>query len=111
MPLQVQTVDRIYDDPCHWQRSAKWMTSSTPARSRTCSWSLSHECLKEALRGSISPTQVLARAFEGTSSVDRLWILDIEGSRLVVDETFMPAASKLDQSELEKVAGSIALTP
>jgi hypothetical protein len=48
---------------------------------------------------------------QGPGQVDRLWILDIEGSRLVIDVTYMPAASKLDQAELGKVADSIAFRP
>jgi len=45
---------------------------------------------------------------QGPGQVDRLWILDIEGSRLVIDVTYMPAASEQDKVELGKVANSIA---
>jgi len=45
---------------------------------------------------------------QGPGQVDRLWILDIEGRRLVIDVTYMPAASDLDKAELEKVVDSIA---
>jgi hypothetical protein len=48
---------------------------------------------------------------QGPGQVDRLWILDIEGSRLVIDVTYMPAASSLDQAELRKVADSIEFKP
>jgi hypothetical protein len=48
---------------------------------------------------------------QGPGQVDRLWILDIEGRRLVIDVTYMPAASELDQVELGKVADSIAFKP
>ena len=48
---------------------------------------------------------------QGPGQVDRLWILDIQGHRLVIDVTYMPAASALDQVELGKVADSIAFKP
>jgi hypothetical protein len=48
---------------------------------------------------------------QGPGQVDRLWILDIQGHRLVIDVTYMPAASELDRVELEKVADSIAFKP
>jgi hypothetical protein len=48
---------------------------------------------------------------QGPGQVDRLWILDIEGSRLVIDVTYMPAASSPDQAELGKVADSITFKP
>ena len=39
--------------------------------------------------------------------VDRLWILDVDGERLVVDATYVPAASAQDRAELENVVDSI----
>jgi hypothetical protein len=45
---------------------------------------------------------------QGPGQDDRLWILDIEGHRLVIDVTYMPAASELDKVELGKVVDSIA---
>ena len=48
---------------------------------------------------------------QGPGQVDRLWILDIQGHRLVIDVTYMPATSPLDQVELGKVADSIAFKP
>ncbi len=48
---------------------------------------------------------------QGPGQVDRLWILDIQGHRLVIDVTYMPAASAPDQVELGKVADSIAFKP
>jgi len=48
---------------------------------------------------------------QGPGQVDQLWILDIQGRRLVIDLTYMPAASELDQVELRKVVDSIAFKP
>jgi len=45
---------------------------------------------------------------QGPGQIDRLWILDIQGHRLVIDVTYMPAASELDKVELGKVVDSIA---
>src|SRR5258708_33592617 len=43
--------------------------------------------------------------------VDRLWILNVGGRRLVIDADYGPGASALDQMELEKVVDSIAFKP
>jgi hypothetical protein len=48
---------------------------------------------------------------QGPGQVDRLWILDIQGHRLVIDATYMPATSELDQVALRKVVDSIAFKP
>ena len=45
---------------------------------------------------------------QGPGQVDRLWILDVEGSRLVIDATYMPGATERDRAELAKVVDSIA---
>lgn len=39
--------------------------------------------------------------------VDRLWVLDVEGQRLVVDATYSPDATEVDRAELEQVAESL----
>jgi hypothetical protein len=48
---------------------------------------------------------------QGPGQVDRLWILDIQGHRLVIDATYMPATSELDQVALRTVVDSIAFKP
>jgi hypothetical protein len=45
---------------------------------------------------------------QGPGQVDRLWILDVEGRRLVIDATYMPGATEQDRAELTKVVDSIA---
>jgi len=39
--------------------------------------------------------------------VDRLWVLDVDGQRLVVDATYSPNASAADRDELAHVAASL----
>ena len=44
---------------------------------------------------------------QGPGQVDRLWILAIEGHRLLVDATYMPAATDQDRTELAEVVNTI----
>ena len=44
---------------------------------------------------------------QGPGQVDMLWILDIGGSRLVIDATFLPGATEPDRAELANVVNSI----
>jgi hypothetical protein len=39
--------------------------------------------------------------------VDRIWILDVDGQRLVVDASYLPEATGRDRAELERVVNSI----
>ena len=41
----------------------------------------------------------------------RLWILDVEGRRIVIEATHSPSASASGQAELQQVVGSIAIEP
>ena len=45
---------------------------------------------------------------QGPGQVDRLWILDVEGHRLVIDATYMPGSTVRDREELAQVVNSIA---
>ncbi len=45
---------------------------------------------------------------QGPGQVDRLWILDVEGHRLVIDATYMPGATGQNRAELAGVVSSIA---
>jgi hypothetical protein len=47
------------------------------------------------------------RIQQSPGQVDRLWILDIDGERLVVDAGFMPSADAKDREELWQVMESI----
>jgi hypothetical protein len=44
---------------------------------------------------------------EVPGQVDRLWILDVNGQRLVVDATYSPDTSQGDRAELEQVVASL----
>jgi hypothetical protein len=48
---------------------------------------------------------------QGPGQVDRLWILDVEGRRLVVDATYMPGSTDQDRAVLQQVVDSIAFKP
>jgi hypothetical protein len=39
--------------------------------------------------------------------VDRLWVVDIDGDRLVIDATYSPDATDVDRAELERVVASL----
>ena len=39
--------------------------------------------------------------------VDRIWILDVDGQRLVIDAAYLPEATAQDRAELERVVDSI----
>jgi hypothetical protein len=48
---------------------------------------------------------------QGPGQVDRLWILDVQGHRLLIDATYMPGATEQDRATLAKVVDSIAFKP
>ncbi len=39
--------------------------------------------------------------------IDRLWVLDVDGQRLVVDATYAPGTSEADRDELTQIAKSL----
>jgi hypothetical protein len=47
------------------------------------------------------------RYHQGPGQVDRLWILDIDGARLVIDAFSMPSATAAEREELLNVVESI----
>lgn len=44
---------------------------------------------------------------QSPGQVDRIWVLDVDGQRLVVDASYLPEATAQDRAELESVANSI----
>jgi len=50
------------------------------------------------------------RWHQGPGQVDRLWILDVEGNRLVFDTSHMPDTSPEEIAELTQIAESITFT-
>ena len=57
-----------------------------------------------------NPSGTTDRYQQGPGQVDRRWILDVEGRRLVIDATYMPGATDQDRT-LTKVVDSIAFRP
>lgn len=51
------------------------------------------------------------RYYQGPGQIERLWILDVEGERLVVLATFFPEGSAQDLAELQEVIDSIQIEP
>ena len=58
-----------------------------------------------------NPSGTTDRYQQGPGQVDRLWILDVEGRRLVIDATYMPGSTADDRTALQQVVDSIAFTP
>jgi len=44
---------------------------------------------------------------QGSGQVDRLWILDVNGKRLVVDANYLPSATRKQRAELDSIVHSI----
>ena len=58
-----------------------------------------------------NPSGTTDRYQQGPGQVDRLWILDVEGRRLVIDATYMPGSTDEDRAVLQQVVDSIAFKP
>jgi hypothetical protein len=50
------------------------------------------------------------RYHQVAGQVDRLWVLDVDGQRLVVDATYSPDTTEADRTELQQVVDSIRFT-
>jgi len=48
---------------------------------------------------------------QGPGQVDRLWILDVHGKRLVIDANYLPSATRADRTELDRIVHSIKFLP
>jgi hypothetical protein len=53
----------------------------------------------------------LGRYHRGPGQIDRHYILDVDGHRLVAFMNFMPATSEADIEEMQKVFDSLDLLP
>jgi hypothetical protein len=62
-------------------------------------------------KGMSGPPSTGDRYQQGPGQVDRLWILDVKGRRLVIDATYMPGATNQDRAVLQQVVDSIAFKP
>ena len=137
MGLAFWDVDKVYGTPCHWKSqamvdpgppSAAWQRrlpgsrSATPRllrtpfspafAARTCACrcrniSTSQAATKAASKSWTGLAWATDRWEQGPGQVDRLWILDVHGRRLVVDANYLPSASANDRAELDHVVHSI----
>lgn len=57
------------------------------------------------------PAGTTDRYQQGPGQVDRLWILDVEGRRLVIDASYMPGATAQDKADVQRVVDSIRFDP
>ena len=55
-----------------------------------------------------NPSGTTNRYQQAPGQVDRLWILDVEGRRLVIDATYLPGSTAEDRAVLQQVVDSIA---
>ena len=58
-----------------------------------------------------APYDTTDRHEQGPGQVDRLWILDVEGRRLVIDASYMPGATAQDRAGVQQVVDSIRFEP
>jgi hypothetical protein len=58
-----------------------------------------------------NPEGTTDRYQQGPGQVDRIWILDVEGRRLVIDATYMPGSTDQDRADLQQIVDSIAFAP
>ena len=54
-----------------------------------------------------NPSGTTDRFQQGAGQVDRLWILDVEGRRLLIDATYVPGSTDQDRAQLQQVVDSI----
>jgi len=57
---------------------------------------------------SLTSTGTTDRYQQEPGQVDRLWIIDVEGRRLVIDAAYWPGATDQDRANLQRVVDSIA---
>jgi hypothetical protein len=130
-------VDRIYTDPCRWNRALvdPGHGSQALARAlRAARGEYASEATRTTLTGRpalrmeivVPPDLDLSRCWgeafvswpqrdppgggryhQGPGQHDRLWILDVDGTRLVVDASFFPGTTAIDRAELFRVVRSV----
>ena len=66
-----------------------------------------HDCDEGDFRSWTARGWASVRYHQAPGQVDRIWILDVDGQRLVVDAAYLPEATPQDRAELERVVDSI----
>jgi hypothetical protein len=90
--------------------AGKYLEWSVPADMKSSAWSEFDTC--DVVSGDHNFNSWLAygvgyRYEEVPGQVDQLWVLDVNGQRLVVDATYSPGTSQADRAELEQVVNSL----
>jgi hypothetical protein len=141
MGLSFWDVDHVYATPCRWQSKGMVDPGTTvgglasalarqPLRSATTPTNVvlagvRGKYLRLAVPKDIDFARCDKGSFEswtglgwssdrweqGPGQVDRIWILNIHGWRLVVDANYLPSATTNDRAELNRVVHSIRLLP
>lgn len=141
MGLSFWDVDNVYPTPCRWQSRPMIDPGGTvnglasalarqPLRSATTPTSavlagLRGKYLRLSVPKHIDFTRCDQGYFEswtglgwsndrweqGPGQVDRVWILNIHGQRLVVDANYLPGATTKDRAELDRIVHSIRFLP
>jgi hypothetical protein len=65
------------------------------------------DCDEGGYRSWISPDGLSFREHQAPGQHDRLWVVDVEGTRVVIDATFYAGTSASDMSELQAILDSI----
>jgi hypothetical protein len=135
LAVSVWSVADVYADGCHWLGSTihpgptvdelAAALAARPLRNATTpvavsfdgyqgkymEWSVPADINFSECDGGIFQSWIAApgdRYQQGPGQVDRLWILDVEGHRVVIDATYMPGSTTQDREELTQVVDSIA---
>jgi hypothetical protein len=93
--------------------SGKYLEWSVPADLQSSTWTDFDAC-------DIQPTDVVHRNFQSwlgngmgnryeqvPGQIDQLWVLDVDGQRLVIDATYSPDTVQADRDELGSVVASL----
>jgi len=65
------------------------------------------DCDEAEFRSWISPDQGSFRLHQGPGQHDQLWIVDVDGTRVIIDATFYEGTSAADMAELQAILESI----
>ncbi len=96
--------------------SGKYLELTVPPDLKSTAWTQSDDCDLVVSEGNRNYQRWLG-ASAGTrwsqvpGQVDRLWVLDVDGQRLVVDATYSPDTSHADRVEQAAVVDSLVLLP
>ena len=92
--------------------AGKYLEWSVPADLKSSTWTDFDACDIEPSNGHHNFVSWLGNGMgeryeQVPGQVDRLWVLDVNGQRLVVDATYSPDTSQGDRAELEQVVDSL----